>query len=84
MRNALKGLVASKKVWVFIIGVVVVIINRTLDVGLTGEDLTVITGTNIATILGIAAADHGKEKAKIEADSAKERAATSPGATLPA
>lgn len=66
MKDAIKGLINSKKFWVFVITVVVIILNKTLDLGLTGEDLALVGGGGIATILGFGAADHGKEKAKIE------------------
>jgi len=59
-----KKLVTSKKVWIFIIGIAVVILNRVLDIGLTGEDLEKIAGADIAALVSIGLADFGKERAK--------------------
>jgi hypothetical protein len=66
MKEVLQGLLKSKKFWVFTIMVAVTVVNRTLDIGLTAEDLAYIDGGGIAAILGFGMADHGKEKARIE------------------
>ena len=67
MKDVMSALLKSKKFWVFVITVAVVVLNRTLDLNLTGEDLVMVGGSSVATTLGFGAADLGKEKAKIEA-----------------
>jgi hypothetical protein len=62
--GVVKGLLGSKKFWVFVIGVFVVILNRVLDLGLTGDDLLLIGAGDVAALIGIGLADLGKEKAK--------------------
>lgn len=68
MKDAMSGLLASKKFWIFLIGVVVVVLNRTMDLGLTGEDLAAIGGGTVSALLGFGLSDLGKEKAKVMSD----------------
>lgn len=82
MGNALKGLAASKKFWIFVIGVAVVVLNRTLDLGLTGEDLAVIGGGSVSALLGVGLADFGKEKATVMADALTKGAGANRGAEV--
>jgi hypothetical protein len=65
--DVLKSLLNSKKFWVLIIGLAVVLLNRLLDLGLTGDDLAVIAGADIAALVGVGMADFGKEAANTKA-----------------
>jgi hypothetical protein len=64
MKSIISKLLNSKKVWVLLIGILVVILNRVLELGLTGADLEKIAGADIAALLGLGMADWNKEAAK--------------------
>ena len=64
--ETVKNMTRSKKFWVFVITIAVVILNRTLGLELTGDDLAMVGGTGIAGILGFGMADFGKEGVKAE------------------
>jgi len=66
--DTLKSLLESKKFWVLVIGIAVVVLNRVMDLGLTGDDLALIAGADIAALVGIGMADFGKEGAQTKAN----------------
>ena len=65
--NALRQMLGSKKAIAMFASVGAVLLGKLFELELPPEELAVILTPVIAYILGQGVADHGKEKAKLEA-----------------
>jgi hypothetical protein len=69
-KKGLKGLLDSKKFWIFLIGLVTEVVIALDVLGIPAENVETLMVT-LASITGVGCigqgiADHGKEKAKVE------------------
>lgn len=69
--DAIKGLFHSKKFYVMLAGIAVVILNKALGLELSAEEIQLIVGMNVMALLGYGFADFGKEGKKELAAAAK-------------